>query len=191
MDNPWTAPPTARVVGEPKAGAAHRLPTLSGLSPTRPTGTTTGLIKCVLRCPSDGVAGAGGNPTTHTKRNRGTILEKLFEYSPRLQQAHVFRDPLTAIFDKYITRTQAKHLLKGWATRVKHSEVRCFDGFVKTLMARKDEMTHYFLERHTSGFVEGLNNKIKVIKRRCYGILNAGHLFQRIYLDLFGYRLYA
>lgn len=58
-------------------------------------------------------------------------------------------------------------------------------------MARKDEMTHYFLERHTSGFVEGLNNKIKVIKRRCYGILNAGHLFQRIYLDLFGYRLYA
>lgn len=120
-----------------------------------------------------------------------TILEKLFEYSPRLQQAHVFRDPLTAIFDKYITRTQAKHLLKGWATRVKHSEVRCFDGFVKTLMARKDEMTNYFLERHTRGFVEGLNNKIKVIKRRCYGILNAGHLFQRIYLDLFGYRLYA
>ena len=38
-----------------------------------------------------------------------TILEKLFEYSPRLQQAQVFRDPLTAIFDKYITRTQAKH----------------------------------------------------------------------------------
>ena len=58
-------------------------------------------------------------------------------------------------------------------------------------MARKDEMTHYFLERHTRGFVEGLNNKIKVIKRRCYGILNAEHLFQRIYLDLFGYRLYA
>ena len=38
-----------------------------------------------------------------------TILEKLFEYSLRLQQAQVFRDPLTAIFDKYITRTQAKH----------------------------------------------------------------------------------
>jgi transposase len=47
------------------------------------------------------------------------------------------------------------------------------------------------LERHSSGFVEGLNNKIKVIKRRCYGILNAKHLFQRIYLDLFGHKLYA
>jgi len=26
-----------------------------------------------------------------------------------------------------------------------------------------------------------VNNKIKVIKRRCYGILNVKHLFQRIY----------
>ena len=50
-----------------------------------------------------------------------------------------------------------------------------------------DEITNYFLDRQTSGFVEGLNNKIKVIKRRCYGILNVKHLFQRIYLDLSGY----
>ncbi len=119
------------------------------------------------------------------------VLEKLFKYSPRSKQAHLFRDQLTAIYDKDITRFQAKHLLNGGAVRVKHSEVRCFDGFVKMLMARKDEISNYFLERHTSGFVEGLNNKIKVIKRRCYGILNAGHLFQRIYLDLVGYKLYA
>ena len=54
-----------------------------------------------------------------------------------------------------------------------------------------DEITNYFLDRQTSGFVEGLNNKIKVIKRRCYGILNVKHLFQRIYLDLSGYALCA
>ena len=54
-----------------------------------------------------------------------------------------------------------------------------------------DEITNYFLDRQTSGFVEGLNNKIKVIKRRCYGILNVKHLFQRIYLDLSGYALFT
>jgi len=32
-----------------------------------------------------------------------------------------------------------------------------------------DKITNYFINRQTSGFVEGLNNKIKVIKRRCYG----------------------
>ncbi|HBG94234.1 MAG TPA: hypothetical protein DDY14_02690 [Chromatiaceae bacterium] len=34
--------------------------------------------------------------------------------------------------------------------------------------------------------MEGLNNKIRVIKRRCYGIINTEHLFQRIYLDFSG-----
>ena len=33
---------------------------------------------------------------------------------------------------------------------------------------------------------EGLNNKIKVIKRRCYGIYNLGRLFQHIWLDVQG-----
>jgi transposase len=27
-----------------------------------------------------------------------------------------------------------------------------------------------------------LNNKVKVIKRRCYGIFNVGHLFQRLFI---------
>ncbi len=50
---------------------------------------------------------------------------------------------------------------------------------------------NYFIDRHTSGFVEGLNNKINVITRRCYGILNIKHVFQRIHLDLEGYALYV
>ncbi len=54
-----------------------------------------------------------------------------------------------------------------------------------------EEITNYFVKRETSGFVEGLNNKIKVLKRRCYGIFNLGHLFQRVFLDLEGYRLFA
>ena len=54
-----------------------------------------------------------------------------------------------------------------------------------------EEITNYFIERQSSGFVEGLNNKIKVIKRRCYGILNRNHLFQRLFIDLRGYELFA
>lgn len=53
-----------------------------------------------------------------------------------------------------------------------------------------EEITNYFTDRQSSGFVEGLNNKIKVIKRRCYGIFNIQHLFQRIELDLNGCRIY-
>ncbi|MBK1646984.1 hypothetical protein CKO25_20675 [Thiocapsa imhoffii] len=48
-------------------------------------------------------------------------------------------------------------------------------------------ITYYFVNRQTSGFVEGLNSKLKVLKRRCYGIANLAHLYQRVYLDLNGY----
>ncbi|RZN34552.1 MAG: hypothetical protein EF813_09840 [Methanosarcinales archaeon] len=53
------------------------------------------------------------------------------------------------------------------------------------------QITNYFINRQTSRFVDGLNNKIKVVKRRCYGILNIKHLFQRIYFDLEVHSLYV
>jgi transposase len=124
-----------------------------------------------------------------TERDK-EILSKLFLYSPVLKEAYSFRDELTALFDQKMTKAQAKQRLQGWMGRVRRSGIRCFDRFLKTLEARKNEIANYFSGRHTSGFVEGLNNKIKVIKRRCYGIFNTEHLFQRIYLDLNGYSLY-
>lgn len=45
--------------------------------------------------------------------------------------------------------------------------------------------------RKNSGFVEGLNNKIKVVKRHCYGFIKTESLFQRLFLDLHGYEYYA
>ncbi|RKZ75337.1 MAG: hypothetical protein DRQ57_07870 [Gammaproteobacteria bacterium] len=52
-------------------------------------------------------------------------------------------------------------------------------------------LVNYFVARYFRSFVEGFNNKIKVIKRRCYGILNIGHLFQRIFLDISDREIYA
>ena len=65
------------------------------------------------------------------------------------------------------------------------------DSFIKMLLNWLEEISNYFIHRDTSGFVEGFNNKIKVLKRRCYGIFNIHHLFYRIYLDLEGYRIFA
>jgi transposase len=62
-----------------------------------------------------------------------------------------------------------------------------------TLNKYWDGILNYFYrkQRENSGFIEGLNNKIKVIKRRCYGIFKIENLFQRIFLDLEGYVMYA
>jgi transposase len=50
-----------------------------------------------------------------------------------------------------------------------------------------DEITNYFTSRQTSGFVE--DNKVKVLRWRYYEIKILTHLFQRLFLDLNGYRV--
>jgi transposase len=119
------------------------------------------------------------------------VLNRLFARSPSLQQASTLRDELTAIFEQDLTKAEATAKIQQWQDQVGDSGLSCFKPFLTMLDNWMDEITNYFLKRETSGFVEGLNNKIKVLKRRCYGIFNLGHLFQRLYLDLEGYRLFA
>ena len=90
-----------------------------------------------------------------------------------------------------MTREQAERRLIKWLDKVKRSVLTCFDRFLTTLENWLDKIANYFIDRLSSGFVEGLNNKVKVIKRRCYGIPRVATLFQRLYLDLEGYRRFA
>jgi transposase len=119
------------------------------------------------------------------------LLKRLFAYSPDLQRAYTYREQLTAIFAQELSKEAAKHEIKKWRRRVKASGLQCYESFFTTLDNWLEEITNYFLQRHNSGFVEGLNNKIKVLKRRCYGIFNLAHLFQRLFLDLEGYRVFT
>jgi transposase len=118
-------------------------------------------------------------------------LRRLFEYSPKLKLAYTFREELTAIFEMRLPKEEAKKRLLKWVDKVRRSALTCFDKFLTTLNNWLDEIVNYFVNRLSSGFVEGLNNKVKTIKRRCYGITRVTTLFQRIYLDLEGYRRFA
>jgi len=118
------------------------------------------------------------------------VLRLLFKYSPILKTAYKFCNELTNIFEDDISKSEAKHRINKWKNQVIKSGLTCFNKFISTLDKWMEEITNYFINRQTSGFVEGFNNKIKVIKRRCYGIFNPNHLFQRIHLDLVGYSLF-
>jgi len=118
-------------------------------------------------------------------------LRCFFAHAPMAKQAYLLREQLTALFDRHLSKSQAQSKIRRWIHRVQESGLHCFDDFLKLLQTWWEEITNYFLHRDNSGFVEGFNNKVKVLKRRCYGIFNLEHLFQRIYLDLHGYRLFA
>jgi len=119
------------------------------------------------------------------------LLRLLFRYSPQLKQAYELQQQLTTIFDQHLSLAAAKTKIRAWIKRIAQSGLRCFDSFLNTLGRWWYEILNYFVNRENSGFVEGLNNKLKVLKRRCYGLFNLKHLFQRIFLDLEGYRLFA
>src|SRR5512144_1379648 len=118
-------------------------------------------------------------------------LLPLFRQSPALKQAYCLRQVLTGIFNRPFTKARAIDAIEGWCEQVHASGLRCFDGFLTTVANWKEEITNYFLQRQTSGFVEGVNNKLNVLKRRCYGLDGVKKLFQRLRLDLEGYHLFG
>ena len=48
----------------------------------------------------------------------------------------------------------------------------------------EENILNYFTNRISSGPVEGLNNKIKVIKRRGFGFRNIANFAKRLFLDI-------
>jgi len=125
-----------------------------------------------------------------TSEERKT-LSYLFQLSPDLKAAYQLQNRLTEFFEESLSRKTAETKIRKWIIAVAKSGLRCFDTFINTLAHWWKEILNYFVDRETSGFVEGFNNKIKVLKQRSYGMTNLKHLFQRIYLDLEGYRLFA
>jgi|TARA_B110000503_G_scaffold141946_1_gene237119 transposase len=118
-------------------------------------------------------------------------LTLLYKYSPALKEAHKCALKLTHIFNTKCNRKVALSKLNRWIQSVENSDVQCFATFIKTLKKYKSSILNYFKARKNSGFVEGLNNKIKVAKRRCYGFFKPESLFQRMQLDLIGFDMYA
>lgn len=109
-------------------------------------------------------------------------LLELLKQSPELEQAWLLRHELHLIYQADHSPQQAQKQFETWVEKAR--SISCFDGFIKTFEKYKVGILAYFDGRHSSGFVEGLNNKLKIIKRRCFGLIDPTTLFQRIQIDL-------
>lgn len=118
-------------------------------------------------------------------------LKRMFQFSPVLKQAYTLREELTRIFDTARSKADALRRIRFWRQRVERSGLACYSSFLKLLDTWLDRIANYFIKHESSGFVEGMNNKLKVLKRRCYGLRNIGRFFQRLTLDVDGYRRFS
>jgi transposase len=114
---------------------------------------------------------------------RAQALEDLFDKVPTLGVIYHLRWQATRIFDTATDRATATKAFLEWITEARATELD-WEPFITTLETHWDGILAYFDERRTSGPVEGLNTKIRVVLRRGYGIRNIATLWTRILLDV-------
>lgn len=79
-------------------------------------------------------------------------------------------------------RATATAGLEAWEAGVRAHGPVPFQRLFPMLRDWREDILNYFEHRYTNGFVEGKNNRIKVIKRVAYGYRNAQNFRQRILL---------
>ena len=110
-------------------------------------------------------------------------LEGLFTELPRLRTLYEIRVRFRQIFDTAPDRRKALRRLVGlWLDILDHFPG--LEAFIRTFETWQEEILNYFESGQTSGPVEGINNKARVIVRRAYGLKSADSLWARLVLDL-------
>jgi len=112
-------------------------------------------------------------------------LNVVYEISPELKQSHLLKEDFRRIFEEEDDKVKASKALEDWMSRVKESGLKGLEKFLITLSNWKSSIVNYFNGKVTNGFVEGMNNKIKLIKRKGFGFTNHKHFRYRI-LDVGG-----
>ena len=98
-------------------------------------------------------------------------LDKLIQVkniSPILKEMHEFKEKIRKIFNNTNDWYTGVFKLGMWLSRAK----KYFPNSNNTMIRWYQEIIAYFDNRTTSGTVEGINNKLKLIKRSGYGFKN-------------------
>jgi transposase len=96
-------------------------------------------------------------------------LMEVKKVCPNLAERHKLKEKFRQIFENKKTNWLRALLRIGiWQKRAQ----QYFPDTVKTITNWFDEIIAYFDNRTTSGIVEGINNKLKLIKRSAYGFRN-------------------
>ena len=102
---------------------------------------------------------------------------------PRLRQLHALRVRFAAIFDTAANRHTALRALLGLFVQMLDAFPE-LEAFIGTFEQWQEEILNYFEGRQTSGVVEGINTKARVIVKRSYGLKSGDSLWTRLVLDL-------
>lgn len=99
-------------------------------------------------------------------------LKLLLSECPVLRIACEMKEELRDIYRTARTPNSAKNRLRKWLRHAKYF----FQDSAKSIERHLEGICNYFEHHVSSGVTEGINTKIKLIKRRSYGLPEFEHL---------------
>jgi transposase len=107
-------------------------------------------------------------------------LRVAFKVSPELERMYDLREEFRGIYNSGKNYRVAKAAVVAWMKKVQDGSLENLKKFVSTLNNWFELILNYFNHKTTNAVAEGLNNKIKVIKRRAYGFRNFKNFRRRV-----------
>ena len=104
-------------------------------------------------------------------------LKKLLKANKRLNTAYLLKESFGQLWD-YQKEGWARKFFENWRAALKWQRLKPYEEFAQMIERHWDGIAAFCqLENKVSlGFVEGLNNKIRVIQRRAYGLRDEEYL---------------
>jgi transposase len=108
-------------------------------------------------------------------------LRMLLKANKRLQTAYLLKESFGQLWD-YRSVAWARKFFENWRASLKGQKLEPFEKFAKMIDSHWEGIAAYCLPENkvSLGFVEGLNNKIRVIQRRAYGLRDEEYLRLKI-----------
>lgn len=103
-------------------------------------------------------------------------LETILKCSDRLRLAYNLKEDFRNIFETCKNPEDGQKQLQEWLQKAKV----VYGAVLEAICKHLDNICNYFLNRTSSGVMEGLNNRIKLIKRQAYGFLNFANFRSRL-----------
>lgn len=107
-------------------------------------------------------------------------LQCLLELNWPLATVHTMKEQLRLFWNKYDSKEGVKFLC-WWIMDAIESDVAGLVKTAKTLLRRGQDLLNYFKHRISNGKTEGVNNKIKTMKRQAYGFRDMEYFKLRLY----------
>jgi transposase len=112
--------------------------------------------------------------------DNATRVNALLEANIPLFQAHAMKEQLRLFWELDSADEGAKFLL-NWIHDARLTCIQPLVKLAKTLESHLYGLLTYFKHRITNGIAEGINNKIKTLKRQAYGYRDMEYFKLRLY----------